>query len=211
VLRATLPDTKTHGTELNGTEGTGVRIALGQLESGTDIEANLAAIDRFAAEAAARRRHAGRLPGVRHVREEDRGRDVPGGGRAAGRPHLPGARRHRPRHGITLVAGVVETSDEEGRAYNTLVAFGPSGGRLACTGRSTCSTRRASGSRRSSSRARPPSPWCSSPGERVFGLMTCYDLRFPELARSWPTPARRCCWSARPGCRARTRRSSGWR
>src|SRR6476620_3579946 len=33
-------------------EGTAVRIALGQLESGTDIQANLAAIDRFAAEAA---------------------------------------------------------------------------------------------------------------------------------------------------------------
>jgi predicted amidohydrolase len=29
-----------------------VRIALGQLESGADIRANLAAIDRFAAEAA---------------------------------------------------------------------------------------------------------------------------------------------------------------
>jgi predicted amidohydrolase len=29
------------------------------------------------------------------------------------------------------VAGVVETSKEPGRAYNTLVAFGPDGGRLA--------------------------------------------------------------------------------
>ena len=29
------------------------------------------------------------------------------------------------------MAGVVETSEEVGRAYNTLVAFGPSGARLA--------------------------------------------------------------------------------
>ncbi|MEV7638206.1 nitrilase-related carbon-nitrogen hydrolase [Pseudarthrobacter enclensis] len=35
------------------------------------------------------------------------------------------------RHRIALVAGVVETSDEPDRAYNTLVAFGPDGGRLA--------------------------------------------------------------------------------
>ena len=37
------------------------------------------------------------------------------------------ARRHR----IALVAGVVETADEPGKAYNTLVAFGPDGARLA--------------------------------------------------------------------------------
>ncbi|WP_306921385.1 nitrilase-related carbon-nitrogen hydrolase [Arthrobacter globiformis] len=35
------------------------------------------------------------------------------------------------RHGIRLVAGVVETSEQENRAYNTLVAFGPEDGRLA--------------------------------------------------------------------------------
>jgi hypothetical protein len=33
--------------------------------------------------------------------------------------------------GITLVAGVVETADQEDRAYNTLVAFGLDGNRLA--------------------------------------------------------------------------------
>ncbi|MEW1805491.1 nitrilase-related carbon-nitrogen hydrolase [Pseudarthrobacter sp. NPDC080039] len=37
------------------------------------------------------------------------------------------ARRHR----IAVVAGVVESSEDPGRAYNTLVAFGPDGGRLA--------------------------------------------------------------------------------
>ncbi|ELT42783.1 nitrilase-related carbon-nitrogen hydrolase [Arthrobacter nitrophenolicus] len=35
------------------------------------------------------------------------------------------------RHRIALVAGVVETPEEPGKAYNTLVAFGPDGGRLA--------------------------------------------------------------------------------
>ena len=35
----------------------------------------------------------------------------------------------------------METSDEEDRAYDTLVAFGPNGGLIA-VGRSTCSTHR---------------------------------------------------------------------
>ncbi|MDQ0676088.1 putative amidohydrolase [Pseudarthrobacter siccitolerans] len=48
-------------------------------------------------------------------------------------------------------------------------------------------------------------------GGARFGLMTCYDLRFPELARSLADAgAQRSCWSARPGSRGSTRRSSGW-
>lgn len=35
------------------------------------------------------------------------------------------------RHGLALVAGTVETSQDPGRAYNTLVAFGPGGELLA--------------------------------------------------------------------------------
>jgi predicted amidohydrolase len=41
------------------------------------------------------------------------------------------ARRHR----IAMVAGVVDTSEEPGRAYNTLVAFGLDGGRLSYYGK----------------------------------------------------------------------------
>lgn len=37
------------------------------------------------------------------------------------------ARRHR----IALVAGVEDAADEPGKAYNTMVAFGPDGNRLA--------------------------------------------------------------------------------
>ncbi|WP_286133717.1 nitrilase-related carbon-nitrogen hydrolase, partial [Arthrobacter sp. Leaf137] len=110
-----------------------MKIALGQLASGADVRANLAAIDRFAAEAAgdgaalvafpeyatyekkkvdatfpavaepldgpvcrelgtmARRHRIALVAGV----VETSG-DVPRGGRAAGRPSLPGARHHGP-------------------------------------------------------------------------------------------------------------------
>ena len=42
------------------------------------------------------------------------------------------------------------------------------------------------------------------------GLMTCYDLRFPELARRWSTPGPRCSSCRRRGCPV-TARSTHWR
>ena len=41
--------------------------------------------------------------------------------------------------------------------------------------------------------------------------MTCYDLRFPELARRWSTPAPRCWWSRPRGWPGRARSSTGAR
>ena len=142
-----------------------MRIALGQLESGADIQANLAAIDRFAAQAA--RDGAALVAFPEYATYEKKKVDAtfpavaePLDG-AVCRELAAIARRHR----IALVAGVVETSEDPGKAYNTLVAFGPEAAGWLPTGRSTFSTRRASGSRRSSSRDRPLIRWCSSTGE----------------------------------------------
>jgi predicted amidohydrolase len=108
-----------------------VRIALGQLESGADIRANLAAVDRFAAEAA---RDGARLLAFPEYATYEK-KKVDATFLAVAEPldgpvcrELADIAR---RHGIALVAGVVETSEEPGRAYNTLVAFGSDGGRLA--------------------------------------------------------------------------------
>jgi len=89
------------------------------------------------------------------------------------------ARRHR----IALVAGVVETADEPGKAYNTLVAFGPDGARLAFYRKIHLF---AQGFGESTFIEPGPStdPVVFESGGARFGLMTCYDLRFPELARS---------------------------
>ncbi|WP_308470508.1 nitrilase-related carbon-nitrogen hydrolase, partial [Arthrobacter sp. 9E06] len=107
-----------------------MRIALGQLESGADIRANLAAIDRFAAETA--RDGAALVAFPEYATYEKKKVDAtfpavaePLDGSVC-RELAAIARRHR----IALVAGLVETSEEPGRAYNTLVAFGPDGGQL---------------------------------------------------------------------------------
>lgn len=76
------------------------------------------------------------------------------------------------------MAGVVETSEEPGLAYNTLVAFGPDGGGLASYREIHLFDAQGFGE-----------SVFINPGESLehggrFGLMTCYDLRFPELATS---------------------------
>ena len=83
-------------------------------------------------------------------------------------------------HNTTVVAGMFETSEDPARPYNTLLVRGavdrvvpqdPSLRLLRLPG-----VRRAA--RRASSR-----PWWSTWPASGVGLMTCYDLRFPELAR----------------------------
>jgi len=161
-----------------------VRIALGQLESGADIQANLAAIDRFAAQAA--RDGAALVAFPEYATYEKKKVDAtfpqvaePLDGPVC-RELAAIARRHR----IALVAGVVETSEEPGKAYNTLVAFGPDGGRLASYQKIHLFDAQGFGESEFIKPGESLEPVVFEHGGVRFGLMTCYDLRFPELARS---------------------------
>ncbi len=89
--------------------------------------------------------------------------------------------RHAKRLGATVVAGMFEATDD--LPFNTLVALGPDG-ELAATYRKIHlydsfgyreSERLAAGGLE---------PVTVRVGDEVLGLMTCYDLRFPELARA---------------------------
>ena len=83
-------------------------------------------------------------------------------------------------HGTTVVAGSFERSDDPGRPFNTLLV----------RGRSRASYRKIhlydSFGYRESDRlsAGPPEPVTFELGGLTVGLMTCYDLRFPEMARA---------------------------
>ena len=84
-------------------------------------------------------------------------------------------------HGGTWVAGMIERSEDPDRPYNTLVVCDPDG--LQATYRKIHlydSFGFRESDRLLSGDARPTS--VDVAGVRV-GLMTCYDLRFPELAR----------------------------
>ncbi|WP_292606242.1 carbon-nitrogen hydrolase family protein [Nocardioides sp. REDSEA-S30_B4] len=83
-------------------------------------------------------------------------------------------------HGTTVVAGSFERSDDPGRPFNTLLV----------RGRSRASYRKIhlydSFGYRESDRLSPGplEPVTVDVGGVTVGLMTCYDLRFPEMARA---------------------------
>ena len=86
------------------------------------------------------------------------------------------------RLGSTVVAGMFERATDDPRPYNTLVAVGPDG-RLAAVSRKV-HLYDSFGYRESDRlRAGPVEPAVVAVGALRVGLMTCYDLRFPEFSR----------------------------
>ncbi len=110
----------------------------------------------------------------------------------------------------TVVAGMFETADDPARPFNTLVVRGARGGRLPQDPPLRLLRL---------PRVRPahapaplePRAWSRSAASRV-GLMTCYDLRFPELARGAGRRRRRGAGRAGGlGGRRRARSTTGAR
>jgi predicted amidohydrolase len=161
-----------------------VKIALGQLDSGTDIRANLAAIDRFAAAAAAEGARLVAFPEYATYEKKVVDASFPAAAEPLDGPVCSALAATAARHGVALVAGVVETSGEPDRAYNTLVAFGPDGGLLAAYRKIHLFDAQGFGESRFIAPAPSTAPVVFEFDGVSFGLMTCYDLRFPELARS---------------------------
>ena len=86
-------------------------------------------------------------------------------------------------HGTALVAGMFETSDDPDRPYNTLLAIGPDGDLLGTYRKIHLYD--AFGFRESDQlTAGPAEPLVVEVAGFRLGLMTCYDLRFPELSRA---------------------------
>lgn len=159
-------------------------IALGQLESGADIRANLAAINRFAAEASRDGAALVAFPEYATYEKKKVDATFPAVAEPLDGPVCRELAAIARRHRIALVAGVVETSEEPGRAYNTLVAFGPDGGLLAFYRKIHLFDAQGFGESTFIKPGPSTAPVVFEHGGVRFGLMTCYDLRFPELARS---------------------------
>jgi predicted amidohydrolase len=84
-------------------------------------------------------------------------------------------------HDVTLVAGMFEVGDDPARPYNTLVVVGPDGVRASYRKIHLYDSFGYRESDRLGAGALEPVV-VDVKGWQV-GLMTCYDLRFPELAR----------------------------
>ncbi len=86
-------------------------------------------------------------------------------------------------HGTAVVAGMFETSDDPDRPYNTLLAIGADGQLLAAYRKIHLYD--AFGYRESDQlSAGAIEPAVAEISGHRLGLMTCYDLRFPELSRA---------------------------
>lgn len=119
-------------------------------------------------------------------------------------PFADGLRGLAQRHGITVVAGMFEPSDD-GRVHNTLLLTGPDG---------EASYRKihlydAFGSRESDTVAPGSQLVTATVGGVQVGLSTCYDIRFADQFTALGRAGR--SWSCSPprGVRGLARRSSG--
>jgi len=156
---------------------------MGQLASGTDIAANLAAIDGYAARAAADGAALVAFPEYATYEKKMIDSTFPSVAQPLDGKVGSALAGIAARHQIALVAGMVEASPDPARAYNTLAAFGPDGALLAAYRKVHLFD--AQGFSESAFVAPAPStgPVVFDFGGMRFGLMTCYDLRFPEQAR----------------------------
>jgi deaminated glutathione amidase len=160
-----------------------VRVALVQLAAGLDPAENLATVTRLVGRAALDRPDLVVLPEA--VMHDFGPPDTPLGPVAEaldGRfvDHLCGLART---HGAAVVAGMFERSQDPDRPYNTLVAVGPEGDVVATYRKAHLYD---SFGYRESDRltAGDAEAVVTDVGGVRVGLMTCYDLRFPEQARA---------------------------
>ncbi|GAA4661400.1 carbon-nitrogen hydrolase family protein [Arthrobacter cryoconiti] len=161
-----------------------MHIALGQLASGADVGANLQAIDRFAAQAASRGARLIAFPEYATYEKKMVDATFP----TVAQP-LDGQigcelAKIAKRHEIALVSGFVESSPDPARAFNTLVAFGPDGALLAAYRKVHLFDAQGFEESRYVAPAPTTDPVTFCVDGVRFGLLTCYDLRFPEQAQS---------------------------
>jgi deaminated glutathione amidase len=157
-----------------------VRIALVQLAAGTDPAENIAAVTKL-------------LDGVEAdlivlpeaVMHEFGLPETPLGpvAQSLDGPFVAALADLARRHEATVVAGMFERSEDADRPYNTLVALDAGGMRLATYRKTHLFD--SFGHRESDKlTAGSPQPVTIDVAGLRVGLMTCYDLRFPEQART---------------------------
>jgi len=158
------------------TDPTRLHVALAQQASGLDPEENRARLEELVPEGA----DLVVLPEAFARDFGEAGSDVSGYAEPGHGPFATELERVAKERGTTVVAGMFEPGEDPGRPFNTLVVRGAV----------TASYRKIhlydSFGYRESDRltAGPLEPVVVEVGGFSVGLMTCYDLRFPELARA---------------------------
>jgi deaminated glutathione amidase len=161
-----------------------MRVAAVQMAVGLEPERNRAIVAQRVAAAAGAGGDLLVLPEATMCGFGDPSFDLAGVAEPLDGPFVQGLHQAARRHGVTVVAGMFERAPRPHRAYNTAVAVGPEGLLAAYRKIHLFDALGA----RESDRLVPGDPekdvvTFTLDGWQV-GIMTCYDLRFPELARA---------------------------
>jgi deaminated glutathione amidase len=155
-----------------------MHVALGQLPISSDPQVNLGRVTEAAAEAAARGAGLIVFPEGTQARFSARLRDV---AEPLDGPFCAGLAAAASAAGLAVVAGVFEPAPD-GRVFNSTVAY-DAAGQLAAVYRKI-HLFDALGHRESDEVAAGDEVVLADLGGLRVGFMTCYDVRFPELART---------------------------
>ena len=155
-----------------------MRVALCQLPVSSVPSANLARVEAAVATAAGEGAQLAVFPEGMQARFSA---DLRAAAQPLDGPFCAGLAQAARRAGVGIVAGVFEPADD-GRVFNTTVAY-DTDGRLAAAYRKI-HLFDALGQRESDSVAPGSEPVLADLAGLRVGFLTCYDVRFPELART---------------------------
>lgn len=159
-----------------------MRIAVCQLEVARDVDANLAALTRLTEAAAARGAVLVVCPEASVWPIDAAAGELVEVARVADARVASALRALATRTETTLVVGVFEPAPVADKVFNTIRVFSPSGEDIGIYRKIHLYD--AFGTRESDRYvAGPVAPFVFAAGGFGIGVMTCYDLRFPELAR----------------------------
>ncbi|MDJ0378214.1 carbon-nitrogen hydrolase family protein [Cryobacterium sp. PH31-L1] len=165
-----------------------MRVCLAQIASGTDTDHNLTLIQRATQQASAAGADLVVFPEYAMYEKKMVDASFATAAQPVTGPFVAALATTAARLGITLVAGIVETNPQDPRPYNTIVVLGPDGMLQARYRKMHLFDSYGFGESEWISAATDLTPVVcfvtARSGERLrIGLMTCYDLRFPELGR----------------------------
>ncbi|WP_329004812.1 carbon-nitrogen hydrolase family protein [Kribbella sp. NBC_00709] len=160
-----------------------MRIAVVQSASSYDKAANRDLVARLVADAAQGRPDLVVLPEAIMSDFAVEGESVAEAAESLDGEFVATLRKAAVEHSVTIVAGMFERSCDQHRPYNTLLAVGADGALLGAYRKIHLYD--AFGYKESDQlTAGDVAPVVVQVGDRKLGLMTCYDLRFPELSRA---------------------------
>jgi deaminated glutathione amidase len=160
-----------------------VRVAVGQFAAGTDKAANLAAVAGLVHDAATAGASIAVLPENSMYSDATPGAEARAWAEPLDGPFARELSRLARTAGLTVVAGMTESVPRDARASNTLLAVSETGEQLGVYRKVHLYD---AFGYRESDRIKPAAhatPLTFACDGISFGAMTCYDLRFPEMAR----------------------------